>query len=61
MHHTSVGNLRSQCAFKDSAEPVLIVSPDKTLPPLRVVGCYPDTTDGGSFKIEVVRVEVAKN
>ena len=58
----TVGAMRQQAAFKDSACRVVIVSSDHTISKLclRVVKTYPDTTNqhgqqvpGGTFKIEV--------
>jgi len=59
-----VGNLRSQVSFCDSDRRVVLVSKDievaKILSRLRVVGCFPDTTDAeGHFTNSTFKIEVA--
>jgi len=57
----TVGELRAQCAYQDGSTPIELVSKDPAvahiLAKLRVVQCYPDTTNAAgewsrTFKIE---------
>ncbi len=58
----SVGKLRAQAAYQDSNTPIRVLVTDrdgKVLKTLKIEAydCYPDTTNGGEFKILVTEVQ----